>query len=166
MPESTDNIKVISYKERYTEDFTRLNCEWIEGFGLLEDADAKHLNSPRESIIEQGGQIFFAIEDEVVLGTCPAIHHSNKIIEIAKLAVVPWAQRRGVGRMLTKTVIDYSRDLGVRKIILVSSTELKSALRLYISMGFVHAPLPVKLEYASADVYMELKLSDTTSRDF
>jgi hypothetical protein len=33
-------------------------------------------------------------------------------------------------------------------------------------MGFVHAPLPEKLDYASADVYMELVLSDTTSSDF
>ena len=166
MPEATDKIKVIPYLERYASDFNRLNRSWLEGFGLLEDADAKHLNSPRESIIDQGGQIFFAVEREAVLGTCAAIRKSSKLIEIAKLAVEPSAQGRGIGRILTKAVIEYSRDVGVWKVFLVSSTKLKSALRLYESMGFVHAPLPEKLDYASADVYMELMLSDTTSSDF
>ena len=100
-----------------------------------------------------------------MLGTCAAIRHSSKFIEIAKLAVAPSAQRRGIGRMLTKAVIEYSRDVGARKVLLVSNTKLKSALRLYESMGFVHAPLPEKLDYASADVYMKLVLSDTTSSD-
>jgi N-acetylglutamate synthase-like GNAT family acetyltransferase len=163
MPKATDKIKVIPFEERYTPDFIRLNHEWLEGFGLLEDADTKHLNSPRESIIDHGGQIFFALEREIVVGTCAAIRHSSKFIEIAKLAVAPSAQRRGIGRMLTKTVIEYSRNVGARKVFLVSSTKLKSALRLYESMGFVHAPLPEKIDYASADVYMELMLSDTAS---
>jgi N-acetylglutamate synthase-like GNAT family acetyltransferase len=166
MSETADKIKVIPYQERYAPDFIRLNRAWLEGFGLLEDADAKHLNSPRKSIIDHGGQVFFAVEKEVVLGTCAAIRKSSKFIEIAKLAVEPSAQGRGIGRMLTKAVIDYSRDVGARKVFLVSSTKLKSALQLYESMGFVHAPLPEKLDYASADVYMELMLSDTISSDF
>ncbi len=166
MPESDDKIKVIPYQERYAPDFIRLNRAWLEDFGLLEAGDAKHLNNPRESIIDQGGQIFFAVEREVVLGTCAAIRKSGKFIEIAKLAVEPSAQGRGIGRMLTKAVIEYSRQVGARKVFLVTSTKLKSALRLYESMGFVHAPLPDKLDYASADVYMELMLSDTTASEF
>ena len=164
--EATDKIKVIPYEERYVPDFIRLNREWLEGFGLLEDADEKHLNSPRKSIIDQGGQIFFAVEREVVLGTCAAIRHSDKVVEIAKLAVVPSAQRRGIGRMLTKAVIEYSRGTGVWKVCLVSSSKLKSALRLYESMGFTHKPLPEQPDYASVDIYMELVLSDTASSNF
>ncbi len=165
MSEATDKMKVIPYEERYASDFIRLNREWLDGFGLLEDADAKHLNSPRESIIDHGGQIFFAVEREVVLGTCAAVHHSRKFIEIAKLAVVPSAQRRGIGRLLTKAVIKYSRDVGAWKVFLVSSTKLKSALRLYESMGFAHASLPANPGYASADVYMELVLSGAATVD-
>ena len=166
MPEAADRIKVIPYRERYAADFTRLNRAWLEGFALIEDADEKHLKSPRESIIDAGGQIFFAVQREVVLGTCAAIRKSGKFIEIAKLAVEPLAQGLGIGRMLAEAVIDYSRDVGAEKIFLVSSTKLKPALRLYESLGFVHTPLPEKLDYASADVYMELMLSDSTSNDF
>jgi len=163
---AADEIKVIPYKERYIPDFIRLNRAWLEGFGLLEEADEKkHLNTPRESIIDNGGQIFFAVEREIVVGTCAAIRHSSKIIEIAKLAVTPSAQGLGIGRMLTKTVTEYSIDEGAWKVFLVSSTKLKSALRLYESMGFVYAPLPEKTDYATADVYMELVLFDPLSFD-
>ena len=158
---AANKIKVIPYEERYIPDFKRLNRQWLENFGLLEEADEKkHLNTPRESIIENGGQIFFAVERDIVVGTCAAIRHSSKLIEIAKLAVAPFAQKRGIGRMLTKAVTKYSIDIGAWKVFLVSSTKLKPALRLYESMGFVHASLPVQPEYASADVYMELVLLD------
>ena len=165
MPEATDKIEVIQYEERYGPDFSRLNHEWLEGFGLLEDADAKHLNTPRESIIDPGGQIFFAVEKEVVLGTCAAIRHCNKVVEIAKLAVVPWAQRRGIGRLLTQTAIEYAYGIGAQKVSLISSTRLKSALKLYESIGFTSKPLPERPDYVSADVYMELVLSDNASND-
>ena len=158
-------MKIIPYTERYAQDFSRLNREWLEGFGLLEDADAKHLNSPRESIIDKGGQIFFAVEGEVVLGTCAAIRHCSDVVEVAKLAVEHSAKRHGIGRLLVQRVIDYARSVRARKVSLVSSTRLRSALRLYESMGFAHAPLPRQLDYASADVYMELVISDHAPGD-
>ena len=154
------DFKTKKLAERYARDFTRLNRAWLEGSGLIEDADEKYLNAPRESIIDRGGQIFFAVEGQTVLGTCAAIRKSDRSVEIAKLAVEPSAQKRGIGRMLAAAVIGYSRNAGAQKIFLVSSTKLKSALRLYESLGFVYAPLPEKLDYTSADVYMELMLSD------
>ena len=119
----------------------------------------KQLGSPRESIIEKRGQIFFGLEGERVLGTCAAIPHRNGNIEIAKLAVTPLARQRGIGRALTQTVVDYGRSLGAKKVYLVSSTRLKSALRLYESMGFDYAPFPEEPVYASAEIYMELAFS-------
>ena len=150
-----DDIKIIPYRNRYASDFSKLNREWLEGFDLLEAADAKHLNFPRESIIDKGGQIFIAVINDEVLGTCAAIRHSSEVVEVAKLAVVQSAQQRGIGRLLVQTVIDHARRMGAKKISLVSSTRLVSALRLYASMGFVSKPLPKNPGYASADVYME-----------
>jgi putative acetyltransferase len=159
-------MKIIPYKERYAPDFARLNREWLESFGLLEDADAQHLDSPRKHIIDKGGQIFFAVEGEIVLGTCAAIRHCNHVVEIAKLAVAQSVQRRGIGRLLIQTVINYARSMGAQKVCLVSNSRLKSALRLYESMGFAPAPLPAQPGYVSADVYMELVLSGAASADF
>ncbi len=150
-----DDIKIIPYRNRYASDFSRLNREWLEGFDLLEAADTKHLDFPRESIIDKGGQVFIAVSNDEVLGTCAAIRQGREVVEVAKLAVVQSAQQRGIGRLLVQTVIDHARRMGAKKISLVSSTRLVSALRLYASMGFVSKPLPMNPGYASADVYME-----------
>jgi GNAT superfamily N-acetyltransferase len=155
-------MKIIPYDERYAQDFARLNQEWLEGFGLLEDADAKHLKSPRESIIDRGGQIFFAVEGEAVLGTCAAIRYCGEVAEVAKLAVAHSAKRHGIGRLLVQTVIEDARSIGARKVSLVSSSRLRPALQIYESMGFAYAPLPVETGYVSADIFMELILSGTT----
>jgi GNAT superfamily N-acetyltransferase len=159
-------MNIISYDERYAQDFARLNREWLEDFGLLEEADAKHLKSPRESIIDRGGQIFFAVEGEVVLGTCAAIRHCSELVEVAKLAVAHSAKRHGIGRLLVQKVIEYARSIRARKVSLVSSTRLRPALQLYESMGFAQAPLPLEPGYVSADIYMELVLSNAAPDDF
>jgi len=159
--ESIGKLRIIPYEDRYRQAFTRLNREWLEDFGLLEDADQKHLNSPRESIIEPGGQIFLAVENGNLVGTCAAVHGGGSTVEIAKLVTAPFARRRGIGRLLAQTVIEYAKGKGAKKVLLVSSTKLKSVLGLYASMGFIHRPLPAQPGYASADVYMELVLSAT-----
>jgi len=157
--DSIGKVSIVPFEDRYRQDFARLNREWLESFGLLEEADEKHLYFPRESIIERGGQIFLAVEDGAVVGTCAAIQSGGPAVEIAKLVIAPIARRRGIGRLLAQTVIDYARGIGANKVVLVSNTKLKSALGLYASMGFLHQPLPAQPEYVSADVYMELVLS-------
>ena len=159
-------MNIISYDERYAQDFARLNREWLEDFGLLEEADEKYLKAPRESIIDRGGQIFFAVEGDIVLGTCAAIRHCSEVVEVAKLAVAHSAKRHGIGRLLVQKVIEYARSIRARKVSLVSSTRLRKALRLYESMGFAQAPLPVEPGYVSADIYMELVLYSAAPGDF
>lgn len=154
----TPTIHIIPFQDRYAAEFSRLNRDWLEELDLLEEADAKHLNLPRQSIVDPGGQIFFALENHCVVGTCALIDLGCKRFEMAKLAVSPNARRRGIGRRLVQAAIDYARRTGVAQIVLVSSTRLQAALCLYQSMGFSYEPLPEKLDYASADVYMCLNL--------
>src|SRR5262249_55936601 len=135
------------------------NSGWLERFGLLEPADAKHLHAPRESIIATGGQILFAVEQGVVVGTCALLRLSPTVVELAKLAVAPAAQRRGIGRRLTVAALEHARARGAEKVGLVSNSKLTSAIRLYESLGFEHAPAPTDTCYASADVYMERPLA-------
>ena len=94
MPETTDKIKVIPYEERYAPDFIRLNREWLEGFGLLENADAKHLNSPRESIIDQGGQIFLPLKERSCLERAPQSVMATRLLRLQNLPLHLW--RKGV----------------------------------------------------------------------
>lgn len=40
---------------------------------MLEDSDLKDLLQPRESIIDLGGEIFFALANSIVIGTAAMI---------------------------------------------------------------------------------------------
>ncbi len=51
-----------------------------------------------------------------------------------------------------------AKQMGIKRIILVSNSKLTTAVRLYESLGFSHVPLPGDLEYDTADVYMELEV--------
>ena len=150
-------ITIQTFEDRYASNFERLNRVWLENYGLLEDSDIPYLQSPYESIIAPGGQIFFAFDNWQVIGTSAAIIR-GKNIEIAKLAVESSYQRKGVGRNLTENVLEYARSISSEKVFLVSNSRLKPALRLYETMGFEYASLPEHTAYESADVYMELKL--------
>jgi len=158
MPDQ-EQVTILGYEERFDADFARLNREWLEGSGLLEEADVKYLDQPRETIINLGGEILFAVAAEQVVGTCAILRVDFTVVELAKLAVAPAAQGRGIGRRLTLAAIDRARSLGAERVVLVSNSKLAAAIRLYESLGFRHAPLPANPGYATADVYMELSLT-------
>jgi len=160
MQMSDDNIAIVGYEDRFADEFARLNREWLDGYGLYEEADGKQLYSPRQEIIAAGGEIFIAVEDRRVVGTCALVRMSDGMFELAKLAVDRETRGAGLGRRLSEFAIDRARELGATRVALVSSTKLTTALRLYESMGFVHKPLPASLPYATADVYMELELGE------
>lgn len=152
-------IAIVRFDDRYADDFARLNRDWLERYELLEDGDRKHLEHPRESILSTGGEIFLALMDGAVVGTCAAIARDARTVELAKLAVAESARGRGIGKLLSTTAIEWARERGAERVVLVSSTRLTTALRLYERLGFIHAELPADPGYESADVYMELQLT-------
>ena len=87
----TPDIAIVAYEDRFAGDFARLNREWLDGFGLYEEADEKHLYSPREAILDAGGEIFLAVKGSAVVGTCALERLSPTLYGLAKLAV---ARRR------------------------------------------------------------------------
>jgi GNAT superfamily N-acetyltransferase len=151
-------MKIIPFEDRYAPAFGQLNRDWLDHFALREAADDRHLDAPRESIIAHNGQIFFAVEDDEVIGTCAAIPHDEGVFEMAKLAVAPSARGKGIGRRLARAAIDFAKEAGAQKVTLESNQKLTAALKLYESMGFIHAAMPANLRYATADVFMELEL--------
>jgi GNAT superfamily N-acetyltransferase len=153
-----ESIVILTYKDSHAAAFNRLNRAWLEGHMLLEDGDRKQLERPRESILAKGGEIFIAIRGEEVVGCCAVIPHDAEIVELAKLAVDARVQGHGLGRRLTETALAWARGRGAQKVILLSSTKLQAALRLYERLGFQYGPLPADPGYQTADIYMELSL--------
>jgi GNAT superfamily N-acetyltransferase len=158
MTAEKEAVAIVGFEERHAAAFARLNREWLEQYALLEDADRKYLEQPRESILAKGGEIFFALQGGEVIGTCAAIPRGTGTVELAKLAVHASARGLGIGRRLSEAAIGWARERGALKVILVSSTKLQAALRLYERLGFQNTDPPAQPDYATADVYMEIAL--------
>ena len=154
----TNKIKIVPFEKKFAGEFKQLNMEWLKNFDLFEPVDLKYLDAPIKSIIEPGGKIFMAVDKDRIVGTCAIIIKNKKTVELAKLAVLKNIRGRGVGRKLTIESVKHAKGMGAKTIILVSNKKLSTAIRLYESLGFKHAPIPDDIGYETADIYMEFKI--------
>ncbi len=151
-------IDIITFSDRYREDFKRLNFEWLEKYFFIEPEDEKILSHPKE-IISAGGQIFFArLKDEIV-GTCAAIKVNEDTFELAKMGVTENAQGKQIGKKLALAVIGFAYSQKAKSVILETNGMLYKAIKLYESLGFeyVHTKEPSK--YQRTLIKMKLYLS-------
>jgi putative acetyltransferase len=153
------DVRIETFRAEHARAFDTLNRAWLVEHGLLEPPDEDQLADPWGEILARGGQIFIALRDQEVLGTCAVIPHGPGVLELAKLTVAPAARGQGLGRRLVDACLAYAREREIRRIVLVSSSRLVPALRLYEGVGFQHRPLPPDVLYATADVYMELEIA-------
>ena len=153
------SIRIVEYSPEFKNDFKRLNLEWIEKFFVVEEHDIEQLEHADENIIAVGGRIFFAqdISSGEILGTVALIKETDTVYELAKMAVVPKAQGRKIGKLLMQHLIDEVRKTTATKIYLGSNTILTPALNLYRSFGFEEVK-DFKSPYQRANIKMELIL--------
>src|SRR5689334_18962742 len=71
--------EVNTYRDAWRGEFERLNREWIETWFVLEEADLATFRDPVAKIIRPGGQIFFVVEGDKVLGTCAVVRHRPEV---------------------------------------------------------------------------------------
>jgi len=76
---------------------------------------------PAEGVAEHFGQFFVAREGENVVG-CVGQERYGKVSLLRSLAVSPDLQRSGLGRALTKRLLDEAGSLGVSEIVLLTTT--------------------------------------------
>jgi ribosomal protein S18 acetylase RimI-like enzyme len=158
-----ERMRVVTYREELRPAFEQLNREWIESYFVLEDADRAMFADPTEEVLAPGGQIFFVLEGEVVLGTCAVLRHSAAEVEIAKMAVAASARGRGLGDLLMEASLDFARQTGASKVSIVSNTVLEPAIRLYRKHGFTEVPLQADRRYQRANIRLERELEATES---
>lgn len=157
-------VAIVRYQATFAQDFARLNRAWLERYLTIEPLDEEYLGNPERCILAPGGEIFFAVDAGIVIGTCAAIARDDGDFELAKLCVTPAAQGRGIGRVLAEAVVEFARERGGGRVVLVSSSTLAPAIRLYEALGFQHRPFPEPPAYTDADVYMELEIADREPR--
>lgn len=151
------DIKIVPYEPCYQSAFKTLTEEWINGHWQMEEADKKAVEHPQEYIIDRGGAIFVALYKEQPVGVCALykLNGSTYDYELAKLAVSPEVQGKGLGEQLCETVINKAIEQGGKKIFLESNTLLKPAIHLYRKLGFKELA-EYHPAYARGNIQMEL----------
>lgn len=140
--------------------FRALNEQWIKQYFAVEAKDEEVFADPRRTIVERGGQILFAIAGGEYAGCCALLAMGEGEFEVAKMAVAPGHQGKGIGRRVLRATVEEAKRMGAHRLYLETNHTLTPAIRLYESMGFRHLD-PSELTpspYARADVFMELIL--------
>jgi N-acetylglutamate synthase-like GNAT family acetyltransferase len=151
------DVKIISYNPKYKSDFIRLNTAWLEEYFYVEPHDVATFENIEKDIIEYGGEIFFCLVNNEIAGTVAMIKVNEDIFELAKMAVDKKYQGLKLSHTLMEACIGFAKEKRIKKIMLMSSTKLDTALHLYRKYNFVEVPLG-ETDYARADIQMELTL--------
>lgn len=151
-------VKIIPFDENYTADFTQLNFEWLEKYFYIEDYDKKILINPKKHIIDKGGEIFFALVNDKVVGTVALIKREEGVFELSKMGVTQDYKGLRIGQKLMYTCIEYAGSNGIKRLFLDSNTILTPAITLYHKVGFKEIPVPEDTPYERCNIRMELFL--------
>lgn len=140
-------------------DFIRLNERWISHYFELEEADRALAAAP-ERIIEQGGFVFSILDGGEVAGVCALFNKGDGIFELARMAVDPAHQGKGLGDVLMETALAKLAAIGAHKVQLLSNTSLEAAIRLYTKHGFATVSTEQHPVYKRCNIVMERVLRD------
>lgn len=151
-------VTIINFEEKYTNDFTQLNFEWLEKYFYIEEYDKKVLLNPQKYILDEGGHILFALIDKKAVGTVALIKRDNNVFELSKMAVTEEYQGFRIGQKLMYACIDFAGRTGAKRLFLDSNTKLTPAITLYNKVGFKEIPVPKDTPYERCNIRMELHL--------
>ena len=151
-------IVIVGFNKKYSEQFFILNKAWIEEAWHLEDSDKKDLLNP-DKIVENGGQVFFALENKIAVGTVAMIKSSDDRFELAKMTVREDFRGKGIANMLMDECIKFAKQNNAREIFLISNDSLIIARNLYDKYSFKEVELDSQ-KYDRGNVKMNLKIKN------
>ena len=151
-------IEIVWFNKKYSEQFFILNKVWIEESWRLEDSDKKDLLNP-DKIVENGGQVFFALENKIPVGTAAMIKSSDDRFELAKMTVQEDFRGKGIANMLMDECLKFAKENKAKEIFLISNDSLTIARNLYDKYRFKEVNLDSK-KYDRGNVKMILKITN------
>jgi len=158
---TTHNVQIVEFRSKHRSAFRTLNLEWLEKYFEVEPYDRIILDDPQGEVVRRGGCVLMAVVDELPVGTCALLKHTDLKYELAKMGVSGAFQGYGIGRQLVEAAIRRARELGAETLVLATSPKLEAANHLYQKMGFRSVPDDEigPLPYARHSIVMALDLS-------
>ena len=144
-------MKIIKYDSKYKDEFIQFNTDWIiDNFGYLEQEDFETFDKIEEEL-EEGGMIFFAVDNERALATCMSKPMENGTWEICKLGSSKIYPHKGCGSAVFKASVDWAIEHGAKRLFIISNSKLKPAIHIYQKHGFKEIKLS-NYEYDRGDI--------------
>ena len=151
-------IEIVGFNKKYSKQFFILNKAWIEESWHLEDSDKKDLLNP-DKIVHNGGQVFFALENKIPVGTAAMIKSSDDRFELAKMTVQEDFRGKGIANMLMDECLKFAKENKAKEIFLISNDSLTIARNLYDKYRFKEVNLDSQ-KYDRGNVKMILKITN------
>lgn len=151
-------IRIIPFKSELAASFKELNLAWLTEYFYVEPKDADLLDKCQEMIIDQGGQIFFAAKEKIILGCFSLLPLNSNSFELGKMAVKTGYQGQRIGHLLLEHAIKYCKSKEISSLVLYSNTLLQPAIHLYKKFGFEEIPMEVPPPYERSNIKMALIL--------
>jgi N-acetylglutamate synthase-like GNAT family acetyltransferase len=152
-------IEIKTFQKEYSKAFYDLNIEWLETYFYVEAFDKEVLSNPDKYILKPGGHIFFAVENDIVLGTVALMKAEEDSFELTKMAVLPNQRGKKIGQKLMRYCIDFAIEHKFKKLFLYSNTVLENAIYIYRKYGFIEIPVEPDSPYERSNIKMYYPLS-------
>lgn len=150
-------IIIKNYTAENKDAIKKLNYEWLQKYFRVEDLDVQVLSDPQGEILDEGGMIFYAWNNDEIAGTVSLLKTTETSFELSKMAVTQNRQGLGIGKLLMEHAINAAKEAGAEKLILYSNTKLQTAITLYRKYGFEEMPLENN-HYERCNIMMEKML--------
>ncbi len=153
------STSIVTFHPQYGEAFARLNYEWIEKLFAVEPPDRRILDNPEVEIIGPGGEVFYAMDVDQVVGTVALKVEDATTFELTKMAVDVSQRGKGIGNLLLNAAIAHARAKGAERIVLSSHTSLVPAIAMYRDAGFVERDKNCAAScYSRCNIFLEKRL--------
>lgn len=150
-------IEIIPFENQYSKDFYDLNAEWLRSYFYIEPYDELVLSRPQEYILDKGGFIFLAKNQDEIVGVVSLINQKD-FFELSKMAVKPSFRGYKIGEKLVRFCMEFGKTKGWKSITLYSNRKLVPAINLYQKIGFKEIELETATNYERADIKMRINL--------
>lgn len=124
-----------------------------------EPQDEYVLQQPEKAILEHGGAILVAIQNDRLAGSVALKRIDSDRFELTKMVVGEEYRGKGIGKDLVAAVLGKAASLGAKRVVLYSHSSLQNALHMYRKAGFKEVLLePGTYSHKRCDTKMELWL--------
>jgi putative acetyltransferase len=151
------NVQIIPYRSEHQAIFKQLNLEWLDHYHLTESHDLMILDDPEGTVLNNGGSIWLAEADGVIVGCAGLMKEREGEYELIKMAVTDDHRGKGISKLLIEKCIANAKEIGAKKLSLFSNHQLQRAISLYERYGFHHVAV-VDSPMETADIRMEMNL--------